>query len=152
VHKQVKKVVLVMVDDDEDDCFLVEAALREACFNCTFRCVNDGLEMIDYLSRNGHYQDSEAAPMPDIILLDLNMPRMNGRQVLKQLKADSRFRAIPVIILTTSSDEEDVRACYELGANSYITKGASFDGILSIIKSIHEYWLEIATLPPRVNP
>jgi len=140
-----------MVDDDEDDCFLVEAALKDACFSCTFRCIQDGVEMMDYLQRNGHYQDTEAAPFPDLILLDLNMPRMNGRQVLKRLKTDPRFRAIPVIILTTSANIEDVQVCYDLGANSYITKAPSFDGLISTMKALTDYWLNIATLPPKAN-
>jgi CheY-like chemotaxis protein len=140
-----------MVDDDEDDCFLVEAALKDACIHCTFRCVNDGLEIMDYLQRNGHFHDPEVAPLPDIILLDLNMPKMDGRQVLKLLKKDPRFRAIPVIILTTSRSDEDVKACYDLGANSYITKQSSFDGLISTMKTVTEYWLNLATLPPKTR-
>lgn len=149
VHKQAKRVVLVMVDDDEDDCILVEAALKDACFNCTFRCIQDGREMMDYLQGIGRYENPKAAPFPDLILLDLNMPKMNGRQVLKQLKTDPRFRMIPVIILTTSSDLQDVKFCYDLGANSYIIKQSSFDGLRSAIEIIKEYWLEVATLPPK---
>lgn len=152
MHKQAKRVVLVMVDDDEDDCFLVEAALKDSCFNCTFRCVQDGDEIIDYLHRNGPYQDPEAAPLPDLILLDLNMPKMNGRQVLEQLKTDARFRTIPVIILTTSGNIEDIKVCYDLGANSYIIKQSSFDGLISVMKTLTDYWLDIATLPPKNHP
>jgi CheY-like chemotaxis protein len=151
VYKQAQKVVLVMVDDDEDDCYLVEAALKDACFNCTFRCIQDGRDMIDYLERNGQYLDAKAAPYPDLILLDLNMPQMNGREVLARLKRDPRFRSIPVIILTTSASTEDVRICYDLGANSYIIKQAHFDGLLSAIQTLKAYWLEVATLPPKAQ-
>jgi CheY-like chemotaxis protein len=128
VYMQAHKVVLVMVDDDEDDCYLLEAALKDARFNCTFRCVQNGLEIMDYLERSGQYQDPKAAPYPDLIFLDLNLPLMNGREVLARLKTDPRFRSIPVIILTTSCDIEDVKVCYDLGANSYIIKQAHFEG------------------------
>ncbi len=143
------RVVLVMADDDEDDCLVVSEALKLACNGCTFRCVRDGVEMMDYLNRIGPYKNPEVSPVPDIVLLDLNMPKLSGREVLKRLKTDPRFRAIPVIILTTSRELEDVKICYDLGANSYITKQASFDEVVSAMKTLAEYWTEIATLPLR---
>jgi two-component system response regulator len=148
-HKTVNRIVLVMVDDDEDDCLLVEAALYEALFKCDFYCVMDGLEVLDYLNRRGLYHDPDSSPRPDIILLDLNLPSMSGREVLRKLKLDQRFRSIPVIILTTSSSEEDINFCYDVGANTYIIKEPSFAGLLAAIKVVKEYWLETATLPPR---
>ena len=144
-----RRVVLMMVDDDEDDCLLVRDAIKDASVDCNFRSVQDGVELWDYLNRKGRYGESAAAPRPDIILLDLNMPRMDGREVLERLKSDPRFRGIPVVILTTSRDQEDVRLCYNLGANSYVTKQPSFEGIISTIKTLMEYWLEVATLPPN---
>lgn len=143
------RLVLVMVDDDEDDCILVNEALKAACSGCTFRCVGDGEEMLEYLHRSGRYKDAQSCPVPDLILLDLNMPRMSGREVLKKLKTDPRFRAIPVIILTTSRELDDVKACYDMGANSYITKQPSFDEVVSSIKTLMEYWIEVATLPHK---
>jgi len=143
------RVVLVMVDDDEDDCILVSEALKLACAGCTFHCVQDGAEMMDYLHRVGRYEKPESSPVPDIILLDLNMPRMGGREVLRRLKTDPRFRAIPVIILTTSRELDDVKTCYDLGANSYISKQSNFEALISSVKTLTEYWIEIATLPPR---
>ena len=143
------RLVLVMVDDDEDDCILVNEALKVACSGCTFRCVGDGEEMLEYMHRSGRYKDVQSCPVPDLILLDLNMPRMGGREVLKKLKTDPRFRAIPVIILTTSRELDDVKACYDLGANSYITKQPSFDEVVSSIKTLMEYWIEVATLPRK---
>ena len=143
------RLVLMMVDDDEDDCILVNEALKAACSGCTFRCVGDGEEILEYLHRSGRYKDVESCPVPDLILLDLNMPRMGGREVLKKLKTDPRFRAIPVIILTTSRELDDVKACYDLGANSYITKQPSFDEVVSSIKTLMEYWIEVATLPRK---
>ncbi len=141
--------VLVMVDDDEDDCILVSEALKVACGGCTFRCVGDGDEMLEYLHRSGRYKDVESCPVPDLILLDLNLPRMNGREVLQKLKTDPRYRAIPVIILTTSRELDDVKACYDLGANSYITKQTSFGEVVDTIKTLMEYWIEVATLPRK---
>jgi len=143
------RVVLVMVDDDEEDCLLVKEAMKLACAGCTFRCVWDGAEMMDYLNRVGRYNNPELSPIPDLILLDLNLPKMGGREVLKRIKTDPRFRAIPVIILTTSRELEDVRTCYALGANSYITKQPSFDELVAAMKTLTEYWIEIATLPPK---
>ena len=148
-HGKRDRVVLVMADDDEDDCLVVSEALKLACTGCTFCCVRDGADMMDYLNRIGRHRHPESSPVPDIILLDLNMPKMGGREVLKRLKTDPRFRAIPVIILTTSRELEDVKICYDLGANSYITKQASFDEVVSAMKTLTEYWIEIATLPPR---
>ena len=147
--KPVNRIVLVMVDDDEDDCILVEAALYEALLKCDFHCVEDGPAMLDYLNRTGRFQDPTASPRPDIILLDLNLPKMNGREVLRALKTNPRFRAIPVIILTTSKAEDDIAFCYNEGANTYIVKQPSFEGLLGAIKVIREYWMETATLPPN---
>jgi CheY-like chemotaxis protein len=147
-----ERVVLVMVDDDEDDCLLVNDALKLACADCTFRCVGDGEQLLNYLDRSGRQADLEACPFPDLILLDLNMPRMHGRTVLKILKTDPRFRAVPVIILTTSRELEDVKACYELGANSYITKQSTFDDVVSCFRTLMEYWIDVATLPRKKDP
>jgi two-component system response regulator len=116
---------------------------------CEFHCVKDGLQVLDYLNRRGGYQDAESSPRQDLILLDLNLPSMSGREALQKLKADQRFRAIPVIILTTSSHEEDVAFCYDAGANTYIIKEPSFAGLLAAFKVVKEYWLETATLPPK---
>ncbi len=141
-----------MVDDDEDDCLLVEAALYEALLKCDFHCVENGIEMMDYLHRRGRFIEPESSPRPDIILLDLNMPKMSGRDVLQELKTNPKYRSIPVIILTTSANDDDVLFCYNLGANTYIVKQRSFEGLLNSIRVIKEYWLETATLPPREDP
>lgn len=141
-----------MVDDDEDDCLLVEDALHQTCGNCTFRCVGDGEQLLDYLDRSGRHTDLEDFPFPDLILLDLNMPRMHGREVLRFLKTNPRFRAVPVVILTTSRELEDVKACYDLGANSYISKQSSFDDVVSCFRTLLEYWIDVATLPRKKVP
>jgi two-component system response regulator len=147
--KAANRIVLIMVDDDEDDCLLVEAALYEACLKCDFHCLQDGADILDYLNRSGRYKDPGTAPRPDIILLDLNLPKMDGRVVLKKLKSDHRFRAIPVIILTTSDLDEDIDFCYETGANTYIVKEASFAGLRATLEVVRDYWLDTATLPPK---
>ena len=149
IGKHTKKIVLVMVDDDEDDCILVQQSLTEACFQCTFRYVHSGSEMMEYLHQRGAYRDMGTAPVPDLILLDLNLPGMSGREALTRLKTDPRFRAIPVIILTTSREVEDVKICYDLGANSYITKQPSFEGLSASIRTLMDYWVDVATLPAR---
>jgi len=148
-QRTTNRLVLVMVDDDEDDCLLVEAALYEAYLKCDFHCVKDGPAVLDYLNRSGCYEEPGSSPRPDLILLDLNLPRMSGREVLQKLKSDKRFRSIPIIILTTSSDERDIALCYDMGANTYIIKEHSFTGLLASIKVVKEYWLETVTLPPR---
>ena len=147
--KTTNRIVLVMVDDDEDDCLLVEAALYEAYLRCDFHCLQDGLEVLDYLNRSGRYQDPESAPRPDLIFLDLNLPKMNGRSVLKKLKSDERFCDIPVIIFTTSNHEDDVAFCYDMGANTYIVKEASFAGLSATLRVVRDYWLELSVLPPK---
>ena len=147
--KAANRIVLVMVDDDEDDCLLVEAALYEAYLKCDFRSLRDGAEMLDYLNRTGSYQDPESSPRPDMIFLDLNLPRISGRTVLKTLKSDARFRSIPVIILTTSNQDEDIDYCYDAGANTYILKKASFAGLRAALEVVRNYWLKEATLPPK---
>jgi CheY-like chemotaxis protein len=104
---------------------------------------------MDYRERRGRYKQPHSSPPPDLILLDPNLPKMSGREVLRRLKSDPRFRAIPVIILTTSRELENVKVCYALGANSYITKQPSFDELVSAMRTLAEYWIEIAILPPR---
>ena len=138
---------ILMVDDDKDDQLLVEKALKENGVHNPFRSLMDGDEMLDYLKRKGKFTDSAAAPRPCLILLDLNMPRMDGRKALLFLKADPELKKIPVVILSTSKAEEDVLRSYNVGANSYITKPNDFNGLVLIAESLKKYWLEIVDLP-----
>jgi CheY-like chemotaxis protein len=138
---------ILMVDDDKDDQLLVGKALKENGVHNPFRCLMDGDEMLDYLKRKGKFTGSAVAPRPCLILLDLNMPRMDGRKALLFLKADPELKKIPVIILSTSKAEEDVLRSYNVGANSYITKPNDFNGLISIAESLKKYWLEIVDLP-----
>ena len=141
--------VILMADDDEDDFILVRDAFRENGLYGDLRFVEDGEELMDYLYRRGKYSDAELAPHPDLILLDLNMPRKDGRKALKEIKADPHLRTTPVVILTTSQEDEDILQSYETGASSFITKPVSFRGLLDLARTLGSYWLETVQLPPQ---
>ena len=143
-------ITIVMADDDADDRMLAREAIEESRLGSAFHFVEDGQELMDYLTRRGRYA-TERAPRPGLILLDLNMPRKDGRQVLREIKSDPRLRSIPVVVLTTSKTEEDVLRAYELGANSYITKPVTFEGLVDIVRGLGTFWFNIATLPADVN-
>ena len=113
------------------------------------RFVEDGEELLDYLYHRNQYTDPLSSPTPGLILLDLNMPRKDGREALREIKADPELRRIPVVVLTTSKAEEDIYRTYDLGANSFITKPVSFDGLVSVMRDIGRYWIEIVELPPN---
>ncbi len=137
---------IVLADDDPDDRALVREALEEAGLPVDLRTVGDGPELLQYLRREGRYVKEEA-PRPDLVLLDLNMPRMTGHEVLDAMRGDARLRAIPVIVLTTSSREDDVVRSYEAGGNSYITKPASFPGLVDVMRALDRYWFKVAEIP-----
>jgi CheY-like chemotaxis protein len=141
-------ITILLVDDDEDDLFFAERALKKSDLPHITHKVRDGIEMLDYLHRRGTYTE-ENAPLPDLILLDLNMPKMNGKEALKALREDTNLGHIPVILFTTSHAEQDILASYKLGANSYIRKPGDFDSLVEIMKALKAYWVQYATLPPR---
>ena len=136
---------LLLVEDSEPDVRLTKEALEEAKVWNRLWVVEDGVEAMDFLYRRGRYAD---APRPDLILLDLNLPRKDGRQVLKEIKADPSLRRIPVVILTTSRDEGDVLRAYDLHANCYIPKPVDFNRFMEVVKSIEDFWLTVVRLPP----
>ena len=142
-----KPITILMADDDPDDRQLTKEAFEESKLVNDLRFVEDGVELLDYLHRRGKYADPADSPRPGIILLDLNMPRKDGREALKELKQDARFRAIRVIILTTSKAEEDILRTYNLSASSYITKPVTFESLVDVVKTLGKYWLEIVELP-----
>ena len=146
-----KPIVILMADDDPDDRQLTREAFEEAKLANDLRFVEDGVELLDYLHRRGKFADPATSPRPGIILLDLNMPRKDGREALQELKQDPRFRAIRVIILTTSKAEEDILRTYNLSAASYITKPVTFEALVDVVKTLGKYWLEIVELPPDGN-
>ena len=142
-----RTVTILMADDDRDDRELTREAFVESRIANDLRFVEDGEELLDYLNRRGKYTDPASSPRPGLILLDLNMPRMDGREALRAIKADPRFRPIRVVIMTTSKAEEDILRAYDLSAASYITKPVTFDGLIDVIKTLGKYWLEIVELP-----
>jgi two-component system, response regulator len=148
----VKPITILMADDDPDDRQLTKEAFEEARLANDLRFVEDGVELLDYLHRRGKYVDPATSPRPGIILLDLNMPRKDGREALQELKQDPRFRTIRVIILTTSKAEEDILRTYNLSAASYITKPVTFESLVDVVRTIGKYWLEIVELPENGDP
>ena len=143
-----RSVVILMADDDEDDRELTRDALHSSHLANAMRFVVDGQDLMDYLKHEGKYAtDPSSAPRPGIILLDLNMPKKDGREALAEIKADSLLRSIPVVVLTTSKDEEDVFRTYDLGVSSFITKPVTFAGLVEVMKTWERYWFELVELP-----
>lgn len=144
----VDSIYILMADDDKEDCLLTKQALKSAMLANPIDFVHDGEELLDYLFRRGAYQQPESSPRPNLILLDLNMPRKDGREALQEIKSDPDLCRIPVVVMTTSKAEEDILNTYDLGANSFISKPVTFDKLVKIIKTLNEYWFEIVRLPP----
>ena len=144
-------VTILMADDDPDDRLLVEDAFAEIRLENPLDFVGDGIELMDYLHRRGAYTHLGGMPLPGLILLDLNMPRKNGREALHEIKQDELLRKIPIVILTTSKAEEDLLASYKLGANSFIVKPVTFDKLVEVIRVVTDYWLCIVTLPTSIT-
>ncbi len=142
-------ITILMADDDADDRALTKEALEEGRLVNTIRFVEHGEELIEYLRRTGRYAPPVEAPRPGLILLDLNMPRKDGRAVLKEIKSDPDLRTIPVVVLTTSKADEDVYRSYDLGVNSYIVKPVTFEALVDILQTLEKYWFEIVELPPE---
>lgn len=142
-----KSISILMADDDEDDRMMAEEALKEAKLLNPIRFVTDGEELLDYLYRRGKYSNGADAPRPGLILLDLNMPKKDGREALREIKEDPELRQIPIVVLTTSIAEEDIYRTYNLGVNSYITKPVAFEGLVEVMKSLANYWFNIVRLP-----
>ena len=138
--------VLLLAEDDSDDRLLVKDALEECQWPGELRCVENGEELLDYLLHRGKYQDADA-PRPGVVLLDLNMPRKDGRQALREIRADPGLRRIPVIIFTTSKADADVETSYELGANSFIPKPVQFESLVNVIRQLGQYWFSTVQLP-----
>ncbi|MGZ4056035.1 MAG: response regulator [Bacteroidia bacterium] len=138
---------ILIADDDEEDTMLIKDALNESRLRNGVKSVGDGEELMEFLYNKGKYADKELYPTPGIILLDLNMPKMDGREALKEIKEDPKLRSIPIIVLTTSKAEEDIVRTYNLGVSSFITKPVSFSALVEIMKTLNKYWFEIVELP-----
>lgn len=136
---------VLLVEDNPGDVRLTREAFKDAKVHLEMHVVNDGVEAIDFLNRRGEYAES---PRPDLILLDLNLPRKDGRDVLAEVKADTSLKSIPVVILTTSASDVDIESSYLLHANCYISKPVDLDGFLSVVRSIDNFWFSVVKLPP----
>jgi len=148
LNSKVMPITILMADDDPDDRQLTKEALEEGRLINDMRFVENGEELMDYLRKQGKYVAPAEAPRPGLILLDLNMPRKDGRTVLKEIKSDPALRTIPVVVLTTSKADEDVYRSYDLGVNSYIVKPVTFEALVDILQTLEKYWFEIVELPP----
>ena len=140
-------ITILIADDDPDDRELTRDALAECRLANDVHFVHDGEELMNYLNRRGAYQHLAGASLPGLILLDLNMPRKDGREALKEIKASPELRRVPIVVLTTSKADEDILRTYDLGVNSYVTKPVTFDSLVDTIKVIGKYWFEIVELP-----
>ena len=142
-----RPITILLADDDPDDRMLARDALAESRLANDLHEVADGEELLDYLYHRGAYARPDLAPRPGLILLDLNMPRLDGREALKVIKTDPGLRSIPVVVLTTSRAEEDIYRTYDLGVNSFISKPVTFEGLVEVMKAIGRYWFEIVERP-----
>lgn len=140
---------IMVADDDPDDRMFMRDALEESRLANDLEFVTDGEELMDYLYRRGNYSNLTSDSRPGLILLDLNMPRKDGREALKEIKADPELRQIPVVVLTTSKAEEDIFRTYDLGVSSFITKPVSFEGLVEVMQALGKYWFEVVELPAR---
>lgn len=148
-QRTISPAVILLAEDNEADQELVRRSLTDSKIYCDLKIVEDGVQAMDYLLQRGEYAHPGASPRPDILLLDIAMPRMDGKQVLKAVKSDASLRAIPVVILTTSSREVDVIESYHLGVNAYITKPADAAQFMNVVKQLRDFWLMVVVLPPK---
>ena len=140
-------ITILLADDDPEDRMLTREALQESRCANKLETVEDGEELLDYLHRRGKFARLKGVPLPGLILLDLNMPRKDGRTALQEIKSDPRLRRIPIVVLTTSKAEEDIYRSYDLGVNSFISKPVKFEGLVELMKTVSYYWVEIVKLP-----
>jgi CheY-like chemotaxis protein len=139
--------IILMADDDDDDRLLTRDAVAEAGLEGDLLFVENGEELLDYLCRRGRYQQPTSSPRPGLILLDLNMPLKDGREALREIRADPELRRIPVVVLTTSKADTDIGAIYDLGANSFISKPFQFEALVNVMRSLSQYWFKTVELP-----
>lgn len=138
---------ILLVEDNQDDYEATLRSLHKSHFMNPIQWCRSGQDALDYLNKTGAYKENPRIKLPSLILLDLNMPGIDGRQVLEKLKGSEKFRSIPVVVLTTSADAKDVQQCYSIGASTYIQKPVSFDGLTEAIRTMKDYWFGVAILP-----
>ena len=143
----VKPLTILMADDDADDRLLAHDAIAECGLEAELRCVENGEELLDYLQRRGKFSDPATSPRPSLILLDLNMPRKDGREALREIKSNPEFRRTPVVVFTTSKADTDIGQIYDIGANSFISKPVSFESLVEVMKTLGRYWCATVRLP-----
>ena len=141
-----RPISILVADDDADDRLMAKEALDECRLSNELHFVEDGVDLLNYLRRQGRYAASGTA-RPGLILLDLNMPKMDGREALREIKADPTLRRIPIVVMTTSKAEEDIYRTYDLGVSSYVAKPVTFEGLVEVMKTLGRYWFEIVELP-----
>ena len=149
--ENIQSVTILVAEDDPDDRLLIKDAFRENLAINSIHFVKDGVELLDYLRRQDKYTNTGDAPAPDLVLLDLNMPRKDGREALEEIKTDPHLRHIPVVVLTTSNAEEDILLSYDIGVAGYITKPVKFDGLVEALKGLKQYWERVVRLPAKVT-
>lgn len=147
IHDSEKPITILYADDDPEDRMLVQDAWQESRLRNELHFVEDGEELMEYLQRRGKFANLAGSPLPGLVLLDLNMPRKDGREALKEIKADPRLRMIPVVVLTTSKAEEDILRAYDLGVNSFIVKPVTFQSLVDVTLALRRWWFEIVELP-----
>lgn len=140
-------VTILCAEDDPDDQILLQEALEAVGLPYQLHIVDDGERLLSYLLRSGEFEDPRSSPLPDLLLLDLNMPRMDGREALARIKADPRLRELPVVVMSTADSVEDVRMAYGLGASSFVVKPVTFERLVAVMQDIRHYWTGVATLP-----
>ena len=148
MNQRRRPITILLVEDDPDDRLLAQEALEESSVSSELRCVENGEELMDYLHRRGQYAQANA-PRPTLILLDLNLPKKDGREALNEIKADPNLRRIPIVIFTTSKTYEDIKTSYDGGANSFITKPMTFESLVEVMETLSNYWFGIVELPPN---
>ena len=145
--RQSKPITILLAEDDPDDALMAREALEESRVANALHIVGDGEELMDYLYARNKYRDRDPNDLPGLVLLDLNMPKMDGREALRDIKADASLKRMPIVVLTTSKAEEDIFRTYDLGVNSFISKPVSFASLVEIMKTLSRYWFEIVELP-----
>jgi len=149
MNKKGNAITILLADDDPDDRMLAKEAFVESRLRNRLEMVEDGEELMEYLNGRGKYSGANKRPKPDLILLDLNMPRKDGREALREIKSSPELRRIPIVVLTTSKADEDVIRTYDLGVNSFITKPVTFEALVEVLTTLGRYWFEIVELPPE---
>lgn len=145
-----RPIIILIADDDAEDRMLIREALEESRLKNNIQFVENGEELMDYLLNQGKFGNKEQYPTPGLILLDLNMPKKDGREALKEIKANDQLRLIPIVVLTTSKAEEDIIRTYDLGVSSFITKPVTFSALVDVMKTVSKYWFQIVELPPNL--